>query len=200
MKKAATREEWLGRMTDALRPKFKAAGYPIPKRVGLSCGWPSAGGLRSGRTVEGECWNGSASVGGRPEIFITPRLDDPVKVGAVLVHELAHAALPENVHHAGPFVKAHRALGLIDKPTTSVPGEALKRELAALVKAVGPYPHAKLNASERGRKVQGTRLLKATCPDCGYTVRVTAKWVAVGLPVCPCGAEFEAAGGQSDSE
>ena len=46
-------------------------------------------------------------------------------------------------------------------------------------------------------KVQSTRLLKALCPDCGYVIRVTAKWVEVGLPVCPCGATFEAAGAEA---
>lgn len=32
-----------------------------------------------------------------------------------------------------------------------------------------------------------TRLLKAECLDCGYTVRVTNKWLAgKGAPICPC--------------
>ena len=192
MPRAKTREEWLDAMTRALRPKFKAAGLAIPRKVGVSCGWPSEGGLRK-KSVEGECWNGSASEGGRPEIFVSPRVADPIKVGAILVHELAHAALPEGVHHNGPFVKAHRALGLIDKPTTSVPGEALKAELASLIKKIGPYPHGKIKPGVRRTKPQTTRLLKATCPECGYTIRVTAKWVSAGLPTCHCGGDFEAA-------
>lgn len=34
---------------------------------------------------------------------------------------------------------------------------------------------------------QTTRLLKATCTaeDCGYTVRVTSKWLEIGPPHCP---------------
>lgn len=32
---------------------------------------------------------------------------------------------------------------------------------------------------------QGTRLKKASCPECGYTVRVTQKWLDVGPPHCP---------------
>jgi hypothetical protein len=35
------------------------------------------------------------------------------------------------------------------------------------------------------RKVQTTRRLKAVCPSCGYTVRLTSKWAALGLPSCP---------------
>jgi hypothetical protein len=30
-----------------------------------------------------------------------------------------------------------------------------------------------------------SRLLKATCPDCGYTIRITKKWVDAAKPVCP---------------
>lgn len=29
------------------------------------------------------------------------------------------------------------------------------------------------------------------CPECGYTVRTTARWIAEGLPTCPCGAGME---------
>jgi hypothetical protein len=37
------------------------------------------------------------------------------------------------------------------------------------------------------KKPQGTRLLKAECGECGYTVRVTKKWLeAKGAPICPC--------------
>lgn len=35
------------------------------------------------------------------------------------------------------------------------------------------------------RKKQRARLLKAVCGRCGYTVRVTRKWIDVGPPPCP---------------
>jgi hypothetical protein len=192
MPKHKTREEWLNAMTNALRPKFKTAGYPLPKKIGVSCGFPSAGTARKSPVV-GECWNISASEGGRNEIFVSPVIADAIGAGAVLVHELIHTVMPEDVHHNGPFTTAHRALGLIDKPTTCVPGAALKRDLEGIVKAIGPYPHAKLKLGLRRMKTQTTRLLKVACPDCGYVVRVTAKWVEVGLPTCPCGEQMEAA-------
>lgn len=34
-------------------------------------------------------------------------------------------------------------------------------------------------------KTQTTRLKKAACTECGYTVRVTTKWLEVGPPHCP---------------
>lgn len=188
---AKTREEWLDSMVRALRPKFKAAGYPLPKKLGVSCGWPSEGNMRK-YPVVGECWVESASDAGRHEIFVSPAVADAVAVAAILVHELAHAALPAKVHHNGPFIAAHKALGLVGKPTTSTPGAALKDELAALIRSIGRYPHSRLKPGVRRTKKQTTRLLKAECDDCGYTIRLTAKWVEKGLPTCVCGGEFAA--------
>lgn len=34
-------------------------------------------------------------------------------------------------------------------------------------------------------KPGGTRLLKVYCPSCGYTVRVTKRWLDKAVPVCP---------------
>lgn len=39
---------------------------------------------------------------------------------------------------------------------------------------------------------QTTRMKKCMCPKCGYTARIAAKWIQVGLPTCPCGTELEA--------
>jgi hypothetical protein len=64
------------------------------------------------------------------------------------------------------------------------PGKELTVRLNALVQKLGDYPHACLNAQQIRK--QGTRLLKAECLSCGYTVRITKKWIEeVGLPVCP---------------
>lgn len=34
-------------------------------------------------------------------------------------------------------------------------------------------------------KKKGTYLIKCECPDCGYVVRTTAKWLELGDPICP---------------
>lgn len=34
-------------------------------------------------------------------------------------------------------------------------------------------------------KRQGSRLLRAGCPSCGYTIRISAMWAACALPKCP---------------
>jgi hypothetical protein len=36
-----------------------------------------------------------------------------------------------------------------------------------------------------------TRLRKASCPDCGYIVRLSRECISRGLPVCPCGLTIE---------
>lgn len=32
---------------------------------------------------------------------------------------------------------------------------------------------------------QKTRLKKAWCEQCGYTIRLTQKWIEIHFPVCP---------------
>jgi len=192
-----TREEWLNAMTAALRPKFKANGTPIPAKVHISCAWPSSGATARKNRRMGECWAAASSEGGYAEIFITPTLSDPVKVGGVLVHELLHAALDaqfpdDHIAHGSKFKRAMAPLGMNGKATATGESAELKRELVALAKKLGKYPHSALKI-RHGGKVQSIRLLKAVCPECGYTIRVTAKWVEVGLPVCPNGDEFELA-------
>ena len=62
-----------------------------------------------------------------------------------------------------------------------------------MLEELGPYPHAALTAGlSSGKPKQGTRMLKVECPEDGYTLRTTAKWLAVGVPTCPCGTEMVA--------
>jgi hypothetical protein len=77
-------------------------------------------------------------------------------------------------------------LSLEGKPTATTEGEKFKAEYQPLLEDLGAYPHAKLNAGTN-RKVQGTRMLKACCPDCGYTVRLSAKWASSRSARMPSG-------------
>ncbi len=61
---------------------------------------------------------------------------------------------------------------------------AVSQVQAYAEKPEGEQPAILRIYSKDGKK-QATRLLKAVCPDCGYTIRVTSKWAALGLPVCP---------------
>lgn len=182
MKTPDTREAWLLAATAKLRPVFAELGKPLPAIVRVSCGFPS----RTVRKTLGECWC-SGDAAGNQQIFITPRIAEPVRVLDILVHELAHAALPPGAKHGRIFAKLATSLGLIGKPTATEAGPELAARLATLAGDIGVYPHAELVLANRG--TQGTRLKKTYCPACGYTVRVTAKWLAVGAPLCPCNGE-----------
>jgi hypothetical protein len=183
-----TREEWLVAGVNEVRSLFDLNSRPLPKNIRVSCGFPSTA-LRSGAI--GECWIDSASADGTFEVLIHPKLADPVKVFEVLIHELCHAT-------AGAFNHGVRFQGIAKsmclKPVGSgkhpwkatVGDDDFATVYGDIISSLGAYPHAELKA-DRQIKKQSTRLLKAVCPSCGYTVRLTAKWAAQGLPVCPCG-------------
>ena len=105
-------------------------------------------------------------------------------------------------------------------PMTATPSGPEFVALAETILAqVGPYPHARLQLGHEplpapagdkpggarpapvstivtsGPKPQGTRMIKAHCPGCGYTVRLTRKWLDVAAPACPnpdCGRQGQA--------
>lgn len=189
----STREQWLLAVTGQLRPFFAEVGAELPEALRVSCGWPSSRGLASpsgkNRTI-GQCWPTAFSGDGTPEVFISPVLCDAVQVGATLVHELVHVKLDCSGGHGPTFKKHAVALGLEGKMTATVAGAELTSRLVKVCAIVGPYPHATLDRTMV--KKEGTRMLKLLCPDCGYTARTTAKWLAVGCPTCVCGSEMEA--------
>ena len=181
---AATREDWLHQAVQHLRPAFLRVGTPLPDALHVSIGFPSTRALS--RRV-GECWAPEASRDGRPHLFVSPLLGSSLLVLGTLVHELVHAAVGVGFRHGPPFRRAALALGLVGRMTATVPGPELTARLDELASVLGPFPHAGLDAAASGHPKQSTRLLKLTCPACGYTIRTTARWVAVGLPTCPCG-------------
>jgi len=184
----STREEWLTAGIEEVRPLFDLAGKPLPKQIRVSCGFPSTA-LRSGAI--GECWINSASADGTFEILIHPKLANPLKVFEVLVHELCHATSGA-FNHGVNFQKIAntmhlKAIGSGRQPWKSTVGnDQFESIYSDIIDSLGEYPHAELK-SDRQIKKQTTRLLKACCPSCGYTVRLTQKWADQGLPTCPCG-------------
>lgn len=181
-----TREEWLNAVSAKLAPLFIEAGARIPSNVRISVGWPSVKALTGRNRRIGECWSDKASADGTFEIFISPSVGTGLEAAAILVHELVHAAVGLACGHKGPFRRVALAVGLMGKMTATTAGPALVIRLNAIIAEVGPYPHAKLDMSQR--KKQGTRMVKLECDGgCGYAVRTTQKWIDVGLPTCPCG-------------
>ncbi len=183
--KYATREEWLHAVKDRLAPKFLEVSAPLPSNIRVTCGFPSHGATGRQSFVAGECWPDTASTDKVFEIFISPRLD-AFRAGGVLVHELCHAADRCKHAHKAPFAKIAKAMGLVGKITGTKAGPELTKDLERILREVGPYPHAALNVFTEDDKKQTTRLIKASCETCGYTVRVTRKWLEQdGAPICP---------------
>ena len=193
-----SREAWLNDCAELILEKFRDVfadhfgedGLQHLKSLKVSTGFPSRGGLTK---VIGECWKACAAADEvTHHIFINPRLDDVVEVVATLAHEMVHAADDGEHKHKGPFVKAVRDLGLEGKPTATVAGGAFAEWARGLDAKIGSYPHVALVPIAATKK-QGTRMLKVACPEDGYTIRTTQKWLDVGLPSCPCGTQMEEA-------
>lgn len=182
----STREEWLTAAVQELRPLFDLWAAPVPAKVRVTCGFPSNA-RRTGAI--GECWIDKASSDRTFEILISPTLDDPKRVFDVLIHELCHT-LPQSFNHNKTFGKHAAAMRLQAAPNwkSTAAGVDFDSTYGAIIEGLGEYPHASLNMTTRTK--QGTRLLKATCGGCGYTIRLTQKWAGLGLPTCVCGCEF----------
>lgn len=187
------REAWLTKLAAAMLPEIKRlAGADLDfGKYRVSCGFPSRGGEmgRKGTVVTGQCWSSEASADRHSEIFISPILADLEAVVPTLAHELLHAAMPKS-GHGRQFQIAAAKLGMVKPFTQSIASDEFWAWARPLLKKLGGYPHAPLTAmapvAKKAKK--GTYLLKAECgvEGCGYTVRVTKKWIVdAGAPICP---------------
>jgi hypothetical protein len=67
----------------------------------------------------------------------------------------------------------------------TTPGETFLAELAPILSAAGPLPHARLDTGGlmTAPRKQAARMLKCKCQACGYTVRTARKWLeTAGAP------------------
>lgn len=188
MSKYKTREQWLIEAVQKLRPLFFKQGYKVPK-VRVSCGWPSSRGLSAKKPSIGECWDSKAADDKVHQIFLSPRLKNPLDSYGViptLAHEMAHAVVGLKNKHNSVFKKCIRSIGLEGKATSTFAGKEFIQNCKKLIAPLGSYPHSSINPSFRPSKKQTTRLVKCECGECGYNARVTRKWLEQGAPLCPC--------------
>ena len=173
------RETWLETLVAELRHLY---GDELPEEIRLSVGFPASG---AGSRRIGECWRREASANDVCQIFVHPKLDDGVEVGAVVVHELIHACRPDAKH--GPqFRDLAETLGLEGKMTATTATEGLKAQLEGVIKIIGPYPHAALNTKSRVKPTEKKPdKRKRTCPECGYEMLIPMRHLAIAEPKCP---------------
>lgn len=178
-----TREQWLDAAVAAIRARIPE----VASRIRCAPGFPRTF-TRSGTTAE--VIPDTDSQDGHFEVLIAPTLADPEGVFTALLGQVLHT-LP------GALTVASRAYrdalvnwGLAIEGAEVSPTADFPDHWQADIDSLGPYPHAAVTVATR--KTQSTRMLKLTCPQCGYIVRTTGKWLAQGLPVCHDGAQFVA--------
>lgn len=178
----------------------------------VSTSFPSKKALSLKNRTIGQCWAPEASSKGLTEVFISPVLEEPVRVLDVLTHEMVHACMPQGTKHGPQFAAACRAVGLEGKPTATAAGPELTATLEMIATVIGPYPHAAIDQTLIPK--QATRQLKAACvneacesgqyayrPGQRFQVRITQQWWNAYGPemVCPaCGEGLELSGGKEE--
>jgi predicted Zn-ribbon and HTH transcriptional regulator len=118
------------------------------------------------------------------EIFINPLVDNPLEVLRILLHELVHVWCGIECGHRGQFAIIAKAIGFLGPMTQTPLSSDLKSKLEEIAEILGDYPHASIDANLR--KKQGTRLLKLSCTSCGFTARVSGKWISLITSASPC--------------
>lgn len=182
-----TREGWLSHALVLISKRFSEQGYSLPQGVRISCGFPV--GSRGGKKILGQAISQAASAAGLHETFISPVIDDPVIALGVVAHEYGHHSVGIDAGHGPKFKAFCAAVGLTGKATEAMPGPDLQAWLRDdVLPFLGAYPHAAVDPSQR--KKQSTRMIKLVCPETGYTVRTTKKWLALGVPTSPAGYEM----------
>lgn len=190
-----TREEYLALAVKTLtRTVFEPAGYTVPAdAIRVACGWPVGSRGTGKKRVLGQCFHPKASRAGNIEIFISPVTDCAEKAVGILAHEMVHATVGNEAGHGPAFRACAVNIGLQGKMTEALPGEALAARIRVMIHDVlGAYPHAAVDFSTR--KKQGTRMILLRCPETGYQVRTTHKWISMGMPISPAGYEMEVVG------
>jgi len=184
-----TREGWLIKLARKFEKAFKKEGQKYPEKMRLSCGLPLTGAFSKVRTI-GQCFYPSNSKDKSIEIFISPVEDDKFKVAGTLIHELCHAVLPLGSGHGTAFRDLAIKMGLTGKMKATTNSEGLTKALEIMFKKFPEYPHKSMLATVKLKK-DTTRMFKVICDDCGYTVRISRKWMDKGCPTCPCGQSME---------
>ncbi len=173
------RETWLSQAISILEPIFSQVGFGIPP-LKVSCGFAASS---SPRTTLGQCWPRERSGDLVNEIFISPRIEEPVEILDTLVHEICHAIDDCQSGHGADFQGIATMVGLEGPARMAHAGEGLRIKLETLSKKLGPYPHRAL-IFPPPRPSNSSRT-KAKCTQCGYEVTLLKKWESYGAPICP---------------
>lgn len=207
------RETWLNDLAQKMAPRFEELGYPLPK-FRVSVGWPSDG-KNAGATGECwdksvssdshyEIFlNPSRDDGVAVACTLAHELVHAA-VGLQEGHKGNFAKVAKALGFQAPLTHAQQPDGLV---------AWLQPMLDAMGKlphgAINYSRHGEIRVKRGGGGVvqvptepdqdggegsapvnnrppkQTTRMKKCVCEQCGYTVRLSQKWLDVGRPGCP---------------
>lgn len=209
------RETWLNELAALMAPRFEELGYPLPPfRVSIGFTSTGANGGANGecwdkRTTPDERFTILISPAEATSLAIAAILNHELIHAAVGLKEGHKGAFAKMMAATGmerpftyskpgaafrewvqPFIDQlgeipHAPL-IVRQAATRV--KLIKRGGGGIVPAPAPEPTENEGEPDSSRPPkQTTRLIKCVCPadDCGYTVRVTQKWLDVGAPHCP---------------
>jgi hypothetical protein len=186
MSNHTTREAWLLAAVSELAVIFQREGYDVPD-VRVSIGWPHGG----RKSTIGQCFPGGLASDGVGQVFISPVLDEPVRILDVLLHELVHAInhVEGKNGHGKDFKKIAVAMGLTGKMTATVASPELTATLTEVAETLGAFPHASLGALDKGTtKSRSGKTIKLECAAGeDYVVSISKSRLELhGTPKCPC--------------
>lgn len=181
--KHKTRETWLAEAVKLLAPRYKDHGK-LPKVIHAITSWPKS----KGKYTIAECFSPEWTPDKSTYVTVSPILKDPVDVLAAVVHELVHALGVSG--HGNDFKKIGTALGLTGKMMCSKPSDPLIKELKAVAKKLGPYPHTQMKngkeEEDKPKKKQPGPMTLVSPADEKFTIYMSRKkFKEYGAPICP---------------
>ena len=159
-----TREQWLIRLARELERLFKRVGAPALPAYRVTCGWPSRKALTRKNKVIGQCFDKSCSKDKTTELIISMYIDNETDAAQILAHEMIHASVGTKAGHGKPLRDVALAIGLAGKMTATIAGPEFLKWIKPVLKKIGKYPHATVDAAAATKK-QGTRMIKVACPN-----------------------------------
>lgn len=189
-------------------PRFAAKGYVLPLNVRISIG------LQSHKSAIGSTWHPSVGQG-YYHIYIAPKIANDVnEVFSVLIHEVIHTMFFD---HLKDFSQCAAAVGLKKPWTSTTSTPELDHDIEKwlfdndlewhepkldpdnpgqnpfpFLPGPGGFPGGKIKGPLGGPGPQKARMVKLTCPSCGYIIRTArANITKFGYPICPDGSDFE---------
>jgi hypothetical protein len=131
-------QDWLTRLAQAMRPVFEDASYPFPDRFCVTVGHTSRG------DRYGEAHARSETRDGTGNIYISPYLADPIRIGEILIHELVHLVVGVENDHDETFKACADRIDLVGEVTSTLAGSDLMPRLRAMIEELGEYPYSPL--------------------------------------------------------